>query len=179
MFCKNCGVKLNVGSTFCHNCGSIVNDNIYAVPPQTEPNAAPTCTPNYNTVAPQNIPNHPVYNMPVSQPQPAQMYGYVPYSAQEAPKKSIDGFSISSLVLGILGIQMLILSFILSPLAIIFGIIGRKKSKSAMATIGIILASVALLIMVVYIVATLTGLIQFSEESILESFNFFNDGLYF
>ena len=64
--------------------------------------------------------------------------------------------------------------FVFSPLAIIFGIIGRKKSKSPMALVGIILGAAALALIIFYIIASV---LWYSPTDTLESF--FDNGLYF
>lgn len=124
----------------------------------------------------QNIPvqNVPMQNAPMQYPQNVQPYGYVPYPIAEAPKKKLSAFDILSLVFGIVGISMEALGILFAPAALIFGIIARKKSKSGMALAGIILGSIGTALS---ILAIIMGIVF--SDSILDSFNFFDDGLYF
>lgn len=207
MFCKNCGSSLRDGSTFCHNCGTPVNNcaannvaaftpemseqntqnvssipTAYNVPPEAARSAHTEPQQIYPPQAPVNSPVPPSYAQSPYPPYPQGMqnpqmpvHQYPPFypMQSEAPKKSSNVFSILSLVFGILSMQIMFFSFIFSPLAIIFGIIDRKKEKSAMAVIGIILGSIALAILILYIVISL---VWFSSPDAL---SFFEEGLYF
>ena len=154
MFCKNCGVNLKDGSTFCHNCGSPVNDCVQSNAPV----------------------NPPIYqDAPVAQPQNPQGYGYAPYPVYEAPKKSGDAFSILALIFGIIGVVADWIGVFFAPVALIFGIISRKKSKSGMGIAGIILGSIGILVSTIALISMIYY--SFNGESPIDSF--LNDGLYF
>lgn len=84
--------------------------------------------------------------------------GYVPPSSpgyvlpqQQAPVKDNSGMAIASLVLGIIGMPaacFALLGYILGGLALGLGIAGRKSSKPGIATAGIVLGGITLLLSV-------------------------------
>lgn len=80
---------------------------------------------------------------------------------QEAPVQESKGLSIASMVLGIISVVLFCIWYLSIPcaiLAIIFGIIGRKKGAKGMATAGLVLGIIALAILVVIYILALAGL---------------------
>ena len=190
MFCKNCGSNLKDGSTFCHNCGSPVNDYIV--------NNAVVSAPESVPLAPQapiqNVPITPVPQQPIQTPyvvssappvqQPTytqtqipQQYGYAPYPSVPEPKKSGGAFPILALIFGIIGISADWIGILFAPVALVFGIISRKKSKSGMSIAGIILGSIGIVTSIIALISMIYFAIY--GENPLNSFTFFDDGLYF
>lgn len=141
MFCQNCGTENPEGSAFCKGCGSALKiAPVPAAEPVVEPVAATPVT---------EIPNDTQTN-------------YTPVPTKDPGK----GFGIAAMIMGILSLVttgcccMCVAYF--SPLiglpfailGLIFGIVARKKSKSAglknpMATAGIITSVVCLVICVI------------------------------
>ena len=77
-----------------------------------------------------------------------------------APVEEKKGLSIASLVLGIISLVLLCFWYISLPcaiLALIFGIIGRKKGGKGMATAGIILSAIALVIVAIILILAAVG----------------------
>lgn len=77
-----------------------------------------------------------------------------------APIEEKKGLSIASLVLGIISLVLLCFWYISLPcaiLALIFGIIGRKKGGKGMATAGIILSAIALVIVAIILILAAVG----------------------
>ena len=80
---------------------------------------------------------------------------------QEAPVQESKWLSIASMVLGIISVVLFCIWYLSIPcaiLAIIFGIIGRKKGAKGMATAGLVLGIIALAILVVIYILALAGL---------------------
>lgn len=92
-------------------------------------------------------------------------------------QKNNDGFSIASLVLGIIGILCGCCGcgYLFNILAIIFGCVSKKNfegKKSGLAIAGIVLGAVGLavsLIMVIYL--ALTGYYQELYDAFIEGYN--------
>ena len=79
-----------------------------------------------------------------------------------APRQ--NGMGVASLILGILGlVGCLGLTFILPLLALIFGILGRKKADAGladnkgMATAGMIMGIIGLVIGLIWVILSLVG----------------------
>jgi hypothetical protein len=92
----------------------------------------------------------------------SENYAYGPYVpvtiTAEKPEHGRTGFATTSMVLGIVaGVMAFVpiiglIAFVLAPLAIIFGALGRKSSKSGQATAGLVLGVIALAISVAWAV---------------------------
>lgn len=191
MFCKNCGSNLKDGSTFCHNCGSPVNDYIVNNPQATP---MPEDIPVFPQAPAQNVPPAHNYQQPMqmgymvypapqiqqptyTQTQIPQQYGYAPYPSVPEPKKSGGAFPILALIFGIIGISADWIGILFAPVALVFGIISRKKSKSGMSIAGIILGSIGITTSIIALISMIYFAIN--GENPLNSFTFFDDGLYF
>ena len=78
----------------------------------------------------------------------------------ETNKQESKGFSIASMVLGIVSVVLFCFAYISIPcgvLAIIFGFIGKNKGGKGMAITGIVLGIIA----IVLYVLTVVGLLSF------------------
>jgi hypothetical protein len=123
---------------------------------------------------PQDGANQPASNYPSNQPYgqaPQQNPSYGQYPDQggygyQAPVQEKKGLAITALVLGIVAFVLGVipgigfLSFILGPLAIIFGIIALiKKQKKGMSITGIVLGALGVIaaIVITAIIATIFG----------------------
>lgn len=89
------------------------------------------------------------------------------------------GFSIASMVLGILSVVILCywpIAIICSILAIIFGVIGRKKAGKGMATAGLVLGivSICLFVLIVIFFIVLGTTVLLSAPEILEGLESLN-----
>ncbi len=76
----------------------------------------------------------------------------VPFSEPENQQKKSDGMSVASLVLGIIGLVAWffpICGFPTTIVGLVFGILGLKSSKKKMATAGLILSSIGLLVTII------------------------------
>lgn len=76
------------------------------------------------------------------------------------PVEEKKGISIASLVLGIVSLVLLCFWYISLPcaiVAIVLGIIGRKKGGKGMGTTGIVLGAIALVIVVVILILAAVG----------------------
>ncbi|MBQ8337805.1 MAG: zinc-ribbon domain-containing protein [Oscillospiraceae bacterium] len=165
MFCKNCRTQLNDGAAFCHNCGTAV----------TMPNAEAVQTEN---VA-ENTEAKVMFDAPTasSTENVAPIYQMPQYTAPvEEPQSDKKGFSIASLVLGICSfLPCCCVNFILSILAVIFGIIGIKSSDKNLSIIGIILAAVSFVLGIITVI-----LYMFVLEANTEGFSYyFGDNMYY
>lgn len=91
---------------------------------------------------------------PQQYPQYAQQPQYAPYMQQPIEKKS-SGMAITALVLGILGLlTFLIGGGVLSLIALILGIVSKKKQpqNNGMAVAGIVLGAVGLALSLIIVV---------------------------
>ncbi len=132
MFCQKCGNSNEDGVKYCVNCGAELEQISVG---QTELSENET----------QSIPEPIVYSQP--QYQPTIM---VEADTQQPAGK---GFSIASLVLGIIGITCCGFGIIPQILALIFGIVSRNKGcKNGMSVTGIILGILGI-VMVIFIFA--------------------------
>ena len=76
------------------------------------------------------------------------------------PVEENKGLSIASLILGIVSLVLFCFWYISLPcaiVAIILGIIGRKKGGKGMGTAGIVLGAIALVIVVVILILAAVG----------------------
>ena len=104
-------------------------------------------------------------------------------NAEEVKTEQTDiepkGFSVTSMVLGILSLVLLCywpLAMICAILAIIFGVIGRKKAGKGMATAGLVLGIISICVFVLLIVCGVllgTAILSATPEVLeeLESLN--------
>jgi len=79
------------------------------------------------------------------------------------------GFSISSMILGIVGLVFIWIppfSFVVSAVGLILGIVGKKKSRavsvpSGMATAGIVCSTIALVVLGIMIIIVIFGFLVY------------------
>lgn len=98
---------------------------------------------------------------------------YGPYVPVQITEKNDGrtGFATTALVLGILSgvfcwIPVIgLITFLLAPLAIIFGALGRKSSKSGQATAGLVLGVVGLAISILWM-ALFTAMVGSSSSTL-------------
>lgn len=79
-----------------------------------------------------------------------------------------SGFSIASLVLGIISIILFCIPYISIPgsiLAIIFGCIGKNKGGKGMAIAGLVLGIIALALYILTVIGVL-GFLNFTANSV-------------
>ena len=107
MFCPKCGAQLNANYRMCPQCGAML---------QAQPGNVQNNVPNY---APGYAPN--------SAPGYAPVNGYTPSNTVDEAAKPI-------LVFGILSLSFS-LSFFMSLLGLIFGIVGLNKAKAYLASV--------------------------------------------
>ena len=156
MFCKNCGTQLKDEAAFCHSCGTAVTTP-KAEPAQTENTEAKVAFDAPAANGAENV--APIYQMPQ-------------YTAPvEEPQDDKKGFSVASLVLGIVSLlPCCCANFITAILAVVFGILGIKSSNKNLSVIGIILAAVAFVLYLIVII-----LYMFILETNTEDFSYFFD----
>ncbi|HXA73787.1 MAG TPA: DUF4190 domain-containing protein [Acidimicrobiales bacterium] len=173
-YCASCGSPVRGGTSFCEKCGAFVSS---ASPPEAV--AAGQSPPAYDAPPPP----------PPAGPYPPPPYppgygtpGYVP-APPTVP--STNGFSIASLVLGIVWVFG-----VGAILAVIFGFVARKQIResggrqggSGMALAGIILGFVGiagLILWIVFVVAVVNNInhcIQFSNGTGVCGSGNFNTG---
>lgn len=76
------------------------------------------------------------------------------------PVEEKKGFSIASLILGIVSLVLFCFWYISLPcsiVAIVLGVIGRKKGGKGMGTAGIVLGAIALVLVVVILILAAVG----------------------
>lgn len=97
------------------------------------------------------------YNQPYYDQQYPQYY--------EQPQDNSRGFAIASLILGI--VSFFCCGSVCSILGLIFGIISRKRKpqNNGMATAGIVLSIIALVLWAVYMIAVVAGIIELDTYS--------------
>lgn len=80
---------------------------------------------------------------------------------QEGTIQESKGLSIAAMVLGIISLVLFCIWYISIPcaiLAIIFGIVGKKKGGRGMATAGLVLGIIALSILALIYILAIAGL---------------------
>lgn len=80
------------------------------------------------------------------------------------------GFSIASMVLGIISIVLFCIWYLSIPcaiLAIIFGIVGMKKGAKGMAVAGLVLGIIAVAIVLIFVIFVGSALTSISSLSTL------------
>ena len=160
MFCKNCGKELIEGAAFCSFCGTAVTmPKPEAAKPESTEQKAIFGEPEINAES-----TAPIYQMPQ-------------YTAPaEENKSDKKGFSIASLVLGIVSLlPCCCVNFITAILAVVFGIIGIKSSSKTLSVIGIILAAIGFILYLIVVIVY-----AFILETNTEDFSyFFNNNMYY
>lgn len=118
MFCPKCGTQIEEGFGYCPNCGAILEED------------------NQAEIETQAMPVEEVQADQVQQPEYVQAQEPVfaePAAPAAGPSK---GFSIASLVLGI--VSFFCFPIVTGPLGIVFGAIGMSKGGKGMAIAGLI-----------------------------------------
>lgn len=101
---------------------------------------------------------------------------------QQEPEKESKGMSIAALVLGIAALLLTCIWYVSitsAILAIIFGIIGRKKGGKGMGTAGLVLGIISAVFWVIFGllllagVATIFSIIKNADYNALNSMNFY------
>lgn len=101
---------------------------------------------------------------------------------QQEPEKESKGMSVAALVLGIVSLVLLCIWYVSIPsaiLAIIFGILGRKKGGKGMGTAGLVLGIISVVLMVIFYLLVLAGVATFfsiikgADYNALNSMNFY------
>ncbi len=158
MICRNCGKVLTTDALFCSNCGTKVKieSNVEQTPasaPYTAP-VAPTVpeqgfVSDAQTHQPQNT--TPVYSVPTA-----------PYYNENTVQKDKSSYSVVSLISGILGVLPFCccLNIIPAVIALVFGILGRKSSKSSMSIAGIVLGGIGIFIGIVMLVLVVVAMLS-------------------
>ncbi|MGI9027841.1 MAG: zinc-ribbon domain-containing protein [Candidatus Saccharimonadales bacterium] len=153
MQCANCGNDLKQGARFCGNCGAQ-----FMLPPPVQPAETPT---------PASITG--------GQPQPVpSTQNAGPPPAYAVPKQPRSGFSVTSLILGIVSILSFIIWFISIPFAIaaiVFGFIGKPKGSPGMALAGIIMGIIGIILSVAFVIWALNYLEDNPEEAKKYNYN--------
>lgn len=89
---------------------------------------------------------------------------------QEVVQDENKGFSIASMVLGIISIVLFCIWYLSIPcaiLAIIFGIVGMKKGGKGMAIAGLVLGIIAVAIVLIFVIFVGSALTSISSLSTL------------
>lgn len=89
---------------------------------------------------------------------------------QEVVQDENKGFSIASMVLGIISIVLFCIWYLSIPcaiLAIIFGIVGMKKGAKGMAIAGLVLGIIAVAIVGIFVIFVGSALTSLSSLSTL------------
>lgn len=89
---------------------------------------------------------------------------------QEVMQDENKGFSIASMVLGIISIVLFCIWYLSIPcaiLAIIFGIVGMKKGAKGMAIAGLVLGIIAVAIVGIFLIFVGSALTSISSLSTL------------
>ena len=151
-YCANCGTKNDEGMMFCFNCGSNITD------PQPKAEAVGGSPPATQNFAPPPVK---VANQQYAPP-PA---GGVNANYQAYPQMGAEktGYATAALVLGIL--SLFCSRIYLSPVAMILGMIGRKRAPSVKgrATAGMVMGIVGTVILIAIIVIFVMAALGNSE----------------
>lgn len=89
---------------------------------------------------------------------------------QEVVQDENKGFSITSMVLGIISIVLFCIWYLSIPcaiLAIIFGVVGMKKGAKGMAIAGLVLGIIAVAIVGIFVIFVGSALTSISSLSTL------------
>lgn len=89
---------------------------------------------------------------------------------QKVVQDENKGFSIASMVLGIISIVLFCIWYLSIPcaiLAIIFGIVGMKKGGKGMAIAGLVLGIIAVAIVLIFVIFVGSALTSISSLSTL------------
>lgn len=194
MICKNCSAEVNEGSAFCQNCGYAVNSFVSPTVPSNPQNSSTETVLNGDAVfseaqpippqSNQELPNDP--NFMANQTNPT----YIPPNIQNTqfippvqPQSDPKGFAIAALVLGIVSLVTELCccgGFIPAVLAIIFGILGKKSSKSSMATAGLVMGIISVVFSVIGVIVSVIFSV-FGIDAEIESFfnDFFSGGSFY
>ncbi|MFE5939259.1 DUF4190 domain-containing protein [Streptomyces sp. NPDC056470] len=139
-------------------------------PPPVAPGGPATGSYGYPTPPPVTAPAPSGYGYPGYPGYPGGAVGYGQPGWQQTPS---NGMGIAAMVLGIIavaGFCMYGLGVILGILALVFGIIGRKKvqrgeaNNGGMATAGIVLGSIGILVSAVFLAFVIWAIVE-SENS--------------
>lgn len=82
------------------------------------------------------------------------------------------GFSITSMVLGIISLVLWCVWYVSIPcaiIAIIFSIIGKKKGGKGMAVAGLVLGIITLSILAIIVLFTMAGVAMFEDSGLFEN----------
>lgn len=107
---------------------------------------------------------------------------YGPYVPVQITEKNDGrtGFATTALVLGILSVIFCwipivgMITFVLAPLAIIFGALGRKSNKSGQATAGLVMGVVGLAVSIIWM-ALFTAAVGSATNDFNDSINCLNN----
>lgn len=132
MKCPSCGHELSEGALFCGNCG--------------QPIAQPS------VVQPQVVQSAPIQQQPVVTAQVPPQQPVIPATTQLPPvqdtpqsgKKAVVGFILG--LLGFPGSLIPIVGFIMGILAVIFGSGSLKSNRKGLATAGLVLGIIVILL---------------------------------
>ena len=124
-FCSKCGAQMNDGSAFCPSCGA-------ATQAQQQQ---------------QQQYQQPQYQQPQYQQPQYQQPQY-----QQPVKQPANGLAVASLVCGLL--SFFVAAFIFGLLSVIFGGVAKSKgNRGGMATAGIVLGIIALVVWLICVIA--------------------------
>lgn len=167
--CTACGMEAEGEKSFCGVCGGAMN--VVETPDNLDNTMnAGTPVPPVNNVPPMNNvpPAAPNYGAPVTPQQPQNNGG--------GAKK---GLAIAGMSVGIGALVFFWcpgFGLVLAIAGLILSIIGLKSSKRGMALAGVICASIALLLSLIFTVACTCVASEVADE--LETYEYYDDDLY-